>query len=177
MAAISQRAPNYLAQSITLQYNNQSWTYTGEQLGMRVDVAATANAAHGVGRTGNLIADMFTHLRLMREPRNIEPVILYDTGPTNQVLQDLARQINRPPRDAQLIIHPDARVEVIPAEWGRRMSLEATQPLIEEALFKESNQPVAPVVQQIIPGITEATGPETGGKLAQPAADFPFPGR
>lgn len=155
MAAISRRAPDYLAQSITLQYNNQSWTYTGEQLGMRVDIAATANAVHGVGRTGNLVADMFTQLRLMREPRNIEPVILYDTGPTNQVLQDLAGQINRPPRDAQLIIHPEAQVEVISAEWGRRMSLEATQPLIEEALFKENNQPVVPVVQQIIPGITE----------------------
>lgn len=155
MAAINQRAPEYLAQSVILRYDNQVWTFTGEQLGMRVDVATTANAAHNVGRTGNLIADMFTQLRLMREPRNIEPVILYDTGPTNQVLQDLAEQINRPPRDAQLIIHPEARVEVISAEWGRRMSLETTQPLIEAALFKSDGQPVIPVVQQIIPGISE----------------------
>jgi vancomycin resistance protein YoaR len=155
IAAINQRAPEYLAQSVILRYDNQVWTFTGEQLGMRVDVAATANAAHNISRTGNLIADLFTQLRLMREPRNIEPVILYDTGPTNQVLQDLAEQINRPPRDAQLIIHPDARVEVISPEWGRRMSLEATQPLIEAALFKSDGQPVVPVVQQIIPNISE----------------------
>jgi vancomycin resistance protein YoaR len=155
MTAIGERAAEYLAQSVTIHYNNETWTFTGQELGMRVDVVTTANAAYAVGRQGNLIADMLTHVRLLRSPSNIEPMILYDTGPTNQLLQELADKINLPPQDAELIIHPDARIEVIPAQRGRRMNVEATQPLIEAALFENNNQVVIPVVQQIIPAVTD----------------------
>ncbi len=155
MTAISRRAPEYLARQVTIQYGLESWTYSGEELGMRVDVATTANAAFAVGRRGDLMSDMLTHLRLLRSQRNIEPVILYDTGPTNRVLQDLADKINQPPQDAQLIIHPDAQIEVIKPQRGRRMNIEATQPLIEAALFENNGQVVSPVVQQILPSITD----------------------
>ena len=155
MTAIGNRAEEYLAQSVTILYGNEIWTFTGQQLGMRVDVVTTANAAYALGRKGNFIIDMFTHLSLLTTPRNIEPMILYDTGPTNQLLQGLADKINQPPQDAELIIHPDARIEVIPAQRGRRMNVEATQPLIEAALFENNNQVVIPVVQQIIPSVTD----------------------
>jgi vancomycin resistance protein YoaR len=155
MAAIGQRAPAYLARQVTIRYGSDTWTYTGEELGMRVDVVTTANAAYDIGRKGDLIADMLTHLSLLRSPRNIEPTILYDTGPTNQLLQDLADKINEMPRDAQLVIHPDARIEVISAQRGRRMNVEVTQPLIESALFANNGQVVIPVVQQILPAVTD----------------------
>jgi vancomycin resistance protein YoaR len=168
--AITRRAPEYLAQSITLQYGNQKWTFTGQELGMRVDIQATANAAHTVGRRGDLLTDMFTHLSLLTTPRNIEPVILYDTGPTNQILQQLAQQIDTPPQDAQLIIHPDAQIEVIPPQWGRQMHLEATQPLIEAALFQNDGKPIVPIVQQIQPGIidVESARQQAQNLLGQP---------
>jgi vancomycin resistance protein YoaR len=155
MAAIGRRAPEYLARQVTIRYGSDTWTYTGEELGMRVDVATTANAAYDIGRKGDLIADMLTHLSLLRTSRNIEPTILYDTGPTNQLLQDLADKINEMPRDAQLVIHPDAQIEVIPAQRGRRMNVEATQPLIESALFANNGQGVIPVVQQVLPAVTD----------------------
>jgi vancomycin resistance protein YoaR len=155
MTAINNRAPEYLARSVTIQYALDSWTFTGQELGMRVDVATTANAAYAVGRKGDLVADMLTHLSLLRLPRHVEPIILYDTGPTNQRLQDLAEKINQAPQEARLIIHPDARIEVIPAQRGRRMNVEATQPLIEAALFENNGQVVNPVVQQILPSVTD----------------------
>lgn len=155
MAAIGRRAPDYVARQVTIRYGSDTWTYSGEELGMRVDVATTANAAYDIGRRGDLITDMLTHLSLLRSPRNIEPTILYDTGPTNQLLQDLADKINEMPRDAQLVIHPNARIEVVPAQRGRRMNVEATQPLIESALFANNGQVVIPVVQQVLPAVTD----------------------
>ncbi|NJN94041.1 MAG: hypothetical protein HC875_08065 [Anaerolineales bacterium] len=152
---ISQRAPEYLTRQVTIQYGLDTWIYSGQELGMRVDAATTANAAYAIGRKGDLLADMLTHLSLLRTARRIEPIILYDTGPTNQLLQTLADKINQMPRDAQLVIHPDARIEVIKAERGRRMNVEATQPLIEAALFENNGQVVNPVVQQILPSVTD----------------------
>lgn len=155
VGVIGQRTAELLKHPVTIQYDSQSWTFTGEELGMRVDIVGTVNAAYSVGRKGDLLADMLTHLRLLNTGRSIEPVILYDTGPTNQVLQGLAEKIYRPPHDAELVLHPDGKIEVIKPEYGRRLHIDATQPLIEAALLQKSTQPVVPVVQQIKPGITE----------------------
>jgi vancomycin resistance protein YoaR len=177
MAAIDQRIPEYLARQVTIAYGPETWTFTGQELGMRVDVATTANAAYTTGRKGDLIADMLTHLSLLRASRNIEPVILYDTGPTNRVLQDLADKINQSPQDAQLIIHPDAQIEVVKPQRGRRMNVEATQPLIEAALFENNGQIINPIVQQILPTITdvEATRQQAENLIGRPLS-FRFKG-
>jgi vancomycin resistance protein YoaR len=154
-AAISARMPQYLSHPLTIEANGESWTFIGQELGMRVDVAATVNQAYNVGRQGNLLADMLTHLSLLGTPRQIDPVILYDTGPSNQVLYRLTEQINYPPQDAQLIIHPDARIEVIPAQRGRQLHIESTRSLIEAALFNKGTQPVQAVTQEILPAIPD----------------------
>ena len=155
MAALNQRAPAYLSHPITVHAFEYTWTFTGQELGMRVDVAATSTQAYAVGRQGNLLADMLTQLRLLSIPRQLDPVIVYDSGPSNQVLQNLADQVYRPPQNAQLLIQPDGRVEVIPAQRGRQLHLDGTRPLLEQALFSPNPPPVQAVTQEIIPAIPE----------------------
>src|SRR5262245_57895217 len=53
MTILSNRTPEYLSRRVTLQYGLESWTFTGQELGMRLDVAATANAAYTIGRKGD----------------------------------------------------------------------------------------------------------------------------
>lgn len=170
MTAIGQRAPDYLVRRVTIAYGSETWTFTGQELGMQVDVTQTAQAAYAVGRSGHLIVDLLTQLSLLRTSRNIKPVILYDPGPTNQALQALADKLNQAPRDAQLIIHPDARIEVIEPQRGRRIHIEATQALIKAALFENNDQVVNPVVQQILPTITdvEAARRQAENLIGQP---------
>ena len=154
VATLDQKLPDYLAQTVTVRDGKDTWTYTGQQLGIRVDVAILANKAYAIGREGNFLSDLRTQLKLLTTPQEVEPLLWYDTGPGNYVLQELAEKIYRLPRDAQLIIHPDARVEVIPAQWGRQMHTEATRTLIEAALFSKSQEPVEVITQEIIPGLT-----------------------
>ncbi len=154
VATLDQKLPDYLAQTVTIQDGQDTWTYTGQELGIRVDVAILANKAYAIGREGNFLTDLLTQLKLLTTPQEVEPLLWYDTGPGNHVLQELAGKIYRLPRDAQLIIHPDASVEVIPAQWGRQMHTEATRALIEAALFSKSPEPVEVITQEIIPGLT-----------------------
>jgi vancomycin resistance protein YoaR len=153
--AVTGRAMDYLSQPITIHHNRESWVFTGQELGMRVDVAATVSQAYAVGRQGNLLVDMLTQLTLWRTPRQIDPIILYDTGPSNQVLYRLTDQINYPPQNAQLIIHPDASIEIIPSSRGRQLHLEATRIQLEETLFSQNPQPVQTVTQEILPPIPD----------------------
>jgi vancomycin resistance protein YoaR len=154
-ALVSGQTVGYLNRPITIQAEDRSWTFTGQELGLYIDATATADQAYNIGRRGNLINDLFTHLSLLFTPRNIEPVIQYNTEPTYEVLEQLAQAIDHLPQDAQLVIHSPEQVEFIPAQQGQRLHTDATRALIEDAIFSETDQPIAAVIQQILPAVAD----------------------
>jgi len=156
MAAVSQQTATYLNRPITIKAGGKSWTFTGRELGLRVDITATASQAYQVGRQGNLVVDTLTQFSLLTQPRRVEPVILYDSGPTDQILQQLTTIVNYPPQNAELIIHAAANVELVPAQRGQRLHIGATRPLIEAAIFSDTPQPVQAFTQEVIPALTDA---------------------
>ena len=156
ISAVNKPAAMYLNRPITIQVGDESWTFTGQQLGLRVDVQTTAERAYQVGRSGNLVFDMLTHLSLIFSPHDVDPVILYDSDPTEQLLRQLTDTVNYPPQHAALIINSAAEVEISPARRGRRLHGGATQPLIEAAIFGDDAQPVIKAfTQEVIPAITD----------------------
>jgi vancomycin resistance protein YoaR len=155
VTVVKAKAATYLDRPITIQIGDEAWTFTSQQLGLGVEVTATADKAYQIGRRGNFFADMLTHLSLIFSPRYVEPVILYDQGPTNEILQQLSNVVNYPPRNGEVIVRSATEIEVIPAQRGQRLHLEATQPLIEGAIFSDGAQPVVTAfTQEIIPAIT-----------------------
>ena len=153
--ALRTKTSPYLNRPITIQIDDNNWTFTGQELGVYIDTQATANQAYNIGRSGNLFADIATHLSLITTPREIEPIIDYSSGPTDEILYSLTEIVDHPPQDAQLIIQPTGNVDLIPAQRGRRLHVGATRPLIEEAIFGNENQPVIAFTQEVIPGITD----------------------
>lgn len=152
---LDDQADQVRSHEITIQAEDRRWTFTGRELGMWLDVQATADKAFAVGRQGTFLVDLLTHVDLMANPRDIAPVIRYDTGPLNQVMAQLAAEIDDPPQNASLLIHPDATVEVSLSQRGRRLHPDATRDAIAAALISRDRQPVAAIVQQVIPTITE----------------------
>ena len=156
VAVVNSQANQYLAKTINIQVDNQILTFSGQELGLRVDADLTANKVYAVGRTGALSTDMLTQLSLLANPYTIDPIIVYDNGPTNMVLQQLANRIDQPPVNAQLLIKPDASVQITPARMGRQLHREATRAAIEAALATPTTQPIALVIQQVMPSIVES---------------------
>jgi vancomycin resistance protein YoaR len=155
IAAIDAKTPQYLDRSVTIEAGDQSWTYTGQELGLRINPTVIATEVFAVGRQGDFFADMIMHLNLLTTPYQVDPLVWYDTGPTNLALQQLAAEINRPPRDAHLVIQPDAQVEVTPAQRGRQLHLDATRTALESALFGNKGSQVTAVVQEVLPAIPD----------------------
>lgn len=152
---LSQTAPRYLAETVTIEAGNQSWSVTGQEAGARVDATKTAALAFAIGRHGNLSTDLKTQLKLLSQPEHVPLVLSYDTGPLNRVLQQIADQINIPPQNAQLIIHRNGTYEIIPAARGKRLHIEATQGRLTEALQAGDHRPISAVVQEVIPPLTD----------------------
>lgn len=153
MSKINTLGYDRLRRPITIRVEDESWTFTGQQLGMQVDVVATTDRAFQVGRHGNLLADMLTQLTIFFNPVSIEPVFRYDAGATNHVLQELSRVIDYPPQNARLHIEADGSIDVTLAQQGRRLHIGATQPLIEAAVMSDEPQTIEAFTQQVLPAL------------------------
>jgi vancomycin resistance protein YoaR len=107
----------------------------------------------GIGRQGNLLADMATQWTLLRAPKSIEPIIRYDSGPTNEVLMQLSQAVDYPPQNAGLNITPEGVVEVTISQRGRRLHLDSLRPQIEAAVFGDGSPTLHAITQQVLPAI------------------------
>lgn len=152
---VRRQAPEYLSRKITITDGRQQWTFSAAELGVRVDTGRTVDLVYGVGRSGSFLQDMRLHLALLGNNFNIDPVITFDTGPANYILEDLARQIERPAGDARLIIHPDLSVEAVPAQSGYRLDVKAARDRLYQAARQPGSPPVFLPVEEISPRIVE----------------------
>jgi vancomycin resistance protein YoaR len=152
MAVAGQLADTHLTKTVTIYVEDDVWTFSGQELGIQIDSSATADLVFQVGRQGNLLADMITQLTLLRDTREIEPVLRYDTGPTNLALQSVRDAIDYPPQDAALKID-NGVVEVSLSQRGRRLHLESIRSQIEAALFDRGPQEIKAITQQVLPAI------------------------
>ncbi|MCB0190982.1 MAG: peptidoglycan binding domain-containing protein, partial [Anaerolineae bacterium] len=151
---VAQQADDILQESITIQVGDETHTFTKKDLGIYVDIEATADKAYHIGRQGNLLVDVPMHLSLLSRTRDVQPVVLYDTGPSHQMLQSLIEVSDYPPQKAELVIHSVDKVEIVPASFGQRLHVDATRPLIETALFSDNTEPVQAVTQKIQPALS-----------------------
>lgn len=157
---VATHADEILKESISIQVGEETHTFTKEELGVYIDVEATADKAYNIGRQGNLLLDVPMHLSLLSRSRDVQPIVLYNTGSSNQILQSLIEVSNYPPQKAELVIHSVDEVEIVPAKFGQQLHVDATRPLIEAALFSDSIEPVKAVTQKIQPAISnEAVAP------------------
>jgi vancomycin resistance protein YoaR len=162
--AVAKRADEYLAFPVTLRYGDKLWTLTARQAGATLDVGATVDQALSVGRHHVLLDDMAQQWTALRQGVQIEPVIRYDTGPANVSLVQIAQVVNRPSRDAQLLIHADLTVEGIPAQVGLTVDVDSTRAALHRQALAGDITPVDLVVLETLPAVTEV---EEARRLAE----------
>jgi vancomycin resistance protein YoaR len=70
-------------------------------------------------------------------------------------LTQIAQAVDRPARDAQLLIRANLSVEAIPAQTGLAVDLDATRAVLHHQALVGSTAPVDLIVQESSPAITE----------------------
>jgi vancomycin resistance protein YoaR len=153
---VAKQAKDLLDRPITLLSDEETFTFTAAELGAQVDIERTIELAFSVGRQGPFLTDLRSQLQTMSQPVQIVPVVTFDTGPANNALLNLAHTLDRPTRDAQLLWHDDLSLEVIPAQTGRTLDIEASRALIRKAIILRTDNPVNLVLHTYEPLIIEA---------------------
>jgi vancomycin resistance protein YoaR len=171
MVAVAQRADNYLSFPVTLRYGDKLWTLNARQAGATLDVPATVDQAFNVGRHHYLPGDLAQQWAALRHGVPIEPAIRYDTGPANMSLAQIAQAIDRPARDGQLLIHSNLTLEVIPAQVGLTVDVDATRAVLHRQALDGSIAPVDLVVRETPAAVTEV---EEARRLAEALLSGPM---
>ncbi len=169
--AVANRADDYLSFPVTLRYGDKLWTLNARQAGATLDVAAAVDQAFAVGRRHDLLGDLAQQWTALRHGVQIEPAIRYDTGPANMSLAQIAQAINRPARDAQLLIHADLTLDVMPAQVGLAVDVDATRAVLHRQALDGSTAPVDLVVRETPPAVTEV---EEARRLAEALLSGPI---
>jgi vancomycin resistance protein YoaR len=162
--AVAGRADDYLTFPVTLRYGDKLWTLTAREAGATLDVAATVEQSLSVGRYDTLLDNLTQQWRALRQAVQIEPIVRYDTGPANMSLAQIAQAIDRPARDAQLLIHADLTIETIPAQVGLTLDVDATREAMHRQALARSVMPVDLVVHETPPTVTDV---EEARRLAE----------
>ncbi len=139
----------------TLRYGNQEWAIDPEDLGTRLDVAATVDTAMALGHEGDLGARLEEQIEVLRDGRLIMPIFASEPGSGAMFLSQIARQVNLPSHNATLLIEEDLSVEVIPGQTGREVDEATTLQTLAERMEGMEGGDVELVVRVSEPLVTD----------------------
>jgi vancomycin resistance protein YoaR len=109
-----------------LRYGDRTWTVNPGDLGTRLDVAATVDAAMAVGHVGTLLERLREQVSVLIDSRLVVPRFSFAPGAGTVYLSQIAQEVNRPLRNATIRLGDDLQVQVIPGQAGREVNVEAT---------------------------------------------------
>ncbi|MFQ6013882.1 MAG: VanW family protein [Anaerolineae bacterium] len=153
---LRQDASHLHEKRLTLHYGRLAWRASPLDLGVTPNVEATAAAAYRVGRQGDLWDNMREQAGALWYGRSVSPMVEVDQGVATVFLSRLARQIDLPARDAQLVIE-GLEVSAVPGQVGRRLNVEASHQALQQHLLNDSWETVDLVVEEITPAIPDAS--------------------
>ncbi len=125
-AALRSWYASYEARKLVLRDGAIEWEATPADLGITIDLEGSAEAAFAVGRKGNLLERWWTSLLAVTIGRRVEPVVAIDDAAALGYLQELAKGIDEPAREARLVVDDDGLMRVRAAQRGRRLNVEET---------------------------------------------------
>jgi hypothetical protein len=157
-AALSAPVDAYLRFPVTLRYQDRTWTITARQAGAALDVPRMVNAAYAIGHHSDLPGNVVQQLQALQDGVEVETAVHYDSGPANTVLTQIAQLVDRPARDAQLIIQPDIQVVAVSAQSGWAVDIDATRAALYQRALDRDATPVSLVVRETPPSVTEVEG-------------------
>ncbi|MDK2982256.1 MAG: hypothetical protein PWQ55_2603 [Chloroflexota bacterium] len=154
---------------IQLWYGNTPITATPDQLGLRLDTAASALAAYGFGRNG-AFSSWQAYRALVSSANRLDPTLIFDQITAAQFLQQVAQTYDRPAREAQLSLQGTQVVSQL-GQTGQQLDIAASLEQIAQQAEQRDLEQIALPVATTQPQIMDAS---PYANMAQKLLDQPF---
>ena len=153
-ARLQEQLPLFQGPTILLRYADQVWPLTSADLGVQVDVQATAQAAFELGRRANPLEALTAQWQLASAGANLTPVLTAGEVQAADLLQRVAQAIDRPARDATVTIQ-GLQVLTTAAQTGRDTDLQVTWAAVQAQLARGGSGMVDVVVHELPPLVSD----------------------
>lgn len=146
------------AATFVFRYGDQSWEFTAAELGVRMDVDATVDAAYQAGRSGDRLENLLDQYDIWTNGYAVAPVIVYNQSFAERILAEIAATyVNRPVIDATLTIR-DGQAVPSASQIGRSVDVAATLSVLRrEVLALSARSTINLVVNETPPAVWDTT--------------------
>ncbi len=139
----------------TLTHGEQTWPVSPADLGTQLDVEATVDTALQMGHRGDVATRLREQLDVLLDGTLVMPSFTFDPGAGSMFLSTVAREVNRPLRNATLSLGEGLDVQVVPGQVGREVDQEATWQDLTQRVAQLGGGQVALVVRESEPLLTD----------------------
>jgi vancomycin resistance protein YoaR len=156
---------------LTLTFEDKIATISGNDLKVSYDGKLSATQAYSIGRSANILSDLYQTWRTAMTGTNLTSVLSMNTEIIDDTLQSLSSSIDIAPQDAQFQFENNKVTAFKLSKPGRKMDIATTKKQIlayVDAMTKQdsqmSNVPIEIAVNTIQPAITTETSNDKGIK-------------
>jgi len=146
--------PIYQPNIVIVGPEKQRWSLSPADLGIRVDVAATLERAYTPGHLRTGYAAIPDRIKLMLDGWRGGPVLSWDRAQAEARLRQIALELDRPARDAQ-VVRSGTELKLDAGISGRRMEISPTLESLSPYLFSLSPAEVVPKLTPLLPRISD----------------------
>ncbi len=139
---------------IVLVDGSNNWLATPEQLGYQVDLSASVEQVYLYGRSGSWLMNFPQRIEPRFNPKNFPLILLNDQSKAQQLLFDIAAEVNAPVLEATIQIN-GTEVSTIPGQIGREVDITATLAAIQDQLVHQQDAVIPLVVKETEPKLMD----------------------
>jgi len=142
-----------LPDRVVLRAGEDSWSFSPEALGQVLLVDEALTSAMSVGHQQGIIPRLRSVWRIWRAGAHIDVKCTVDQRRLRECLLELAPQVDRMPRNADVDVVGERDVKIVPGVAGRRLKLDASLAKVSAALTSPRVRTVDLVVETQEPAI------------------------
>jgi vancomycin resistance protein YoaR len=133
-AQLAPRALAILDQPVQIQLDQSTWTTSARQLGVHLDAQDLASAAYAIGRDGSPFVELQAQVTALQAGVSVPVIGQADAAMVDDLVQRIARQVDRPARTAQLAVADDGTLTYVTSEPGLQLDQASARAAIAKAL-------------------------------------------
>lgn len=156
-------------ESITVKFGNRSAKFKLADINLQVNAASIMNMAWAVGRQGNFLNQWQDRKNVARNGREVPVEFSFDQNKLNSILQNLTKEFNVPPRDAELVVTPSDAVQILESSEGRGVDLRNASEQVMSIINGESAPEIVLKIVNLKPVLTtqDLENMRVNGELAR----------
>ncbi len=153
-AVLAHRLEALMERPLYLHYGSEVWQEAPRAIGIEIDLSGTIAKAYAVGREGGWVRRLNEQLAAAWRGIESQVEIKVDQARFDAWLQDFARRVERPPKDAGFAVRAGGDVVVIPSEMGYRLASDGLAQRIARAAVDPYARAVRVTVNPVEPAWT-----------------------